>query len=101
MFGLKYRFSPVSQTQGEIRGFLDRADYMLSIAESSLADVSLTDTDKPGFKRYIKRTPLGVVLVIAPWKYVQSCILFVKFSAYWPITASLTLFPSTPYSQLL
>lgn len=43
---------------------------MLSIAESSLADVSLADTDKPGFKRYIKRVPLGVVLVIAPWKYV-------------------------------
>lgn len=43
---------------------------MLSIAESSLADVSLADTDKPGFKRYIKRTPLGVMLVIAPWKYV-------------------------------
>ena len=43
---------------------------MISIAESSLADVSLKDTDKPGFKRYIKRTPLGVVLVIAPWKWV-------------------------------
>ena len=42
---------------------------MLSIAESALSDVPLTDTDKPGFRRYIKRTPLGVVLVIAPWKY--------------------------------
>ncbi|CAL1702430.1 unnamed protein product [Somion occarium] len=42
---------------------------MLSIAESSLSDVSLKDTDKPGFRRYIKRTPLGVVLVIAPWNY--------------------------------
>ena len=44
---------------------------MISIAESCLADVSLKDTDKPGFKRYIKRTPLGVVLVIAPWKSVS------------------------------
>jgi hypothetical protein len=43
---------------------------MLTIAESSLADVRLTDTDKPGFRRYIKRTALGLVLVIAPWKYV-------------------------------
>ncbi|THG98471.1 hypothetical protein EW026_g3710 [Hermanssonia centrifuga] len=60
---------PVSQVPGEVRGFLDRAQYMLSIAESSLADVSLKDSDKPGFKRYIKRTPLGVVLVIAPWNY--------------------------------
>ena len=62
---------PVSQVPGEVRGTLDRADYMLSIAEQALADVSLADTDKPGFKRYIKRTPLGVVLVIAPWKYVH------------------------------
>ncbi|EDR09482.1 NAD-aldehyde dehydrogenase [Laccaria bicolor S238N-H82] len=60
---------PVSQGAGEVRGVLERAEYMLSVAESSLADVSLADTDKPGFKRYIKRTPLGVVLVIAPWNF--------------------------------
>ncbi|KAI0739470.1 succinate semialdehyde dehydrogenase [Daedaleopsis nitida] len=60
---------PVSQGTGEVRGTLERAEYMLSIAENALADVSLADTDKPGFKRYIKRTPLGVVLVIAPWNY--------------------------------
>ncbi|EPS94294.1 hypothetical protein FOMPIDRAFT_101659 [Fomitopsis schrenkii] len=60
---------PVSQTPGEIRGTLERAAYMISIAESSLADVSLADTDKPGFRRYIKRVPMGVVLVIAPWNY--------------------------------
>jgi len=62
---------PVSQTLGEVRGFLDRARYMISIAESCLGDLSLKDTDKPGFRRYIKRTPLGVVLVIAPWKWVS------------------------------
>ncbi|KAI9462437.1 succinate semialdehyde dehydrogenase [Lactarius psammicola] len=60
---------PVSQIAGEIRGTLERAKYMLSIAESSLADVGLQDTDKPGFRRFIRRTPLGVVLVIAPWNY--------------------------------
>ncbi|KDQ52558.1 hypothetical protein JAAARDRAFT_138530 [Jaapia argillacea MUCL 33604] len=60
---------PVSQVPGEVRGFLDRADYMLRIASSSLQDISLADTDKPGFKRYIKRVPLGVVLVIAPWNF--------------------------------
>jgi acyl-CoA reductase-like NAD-dependent aldehyde dehydrogenase len=30
----------------------------------------MVDTDRPGFRRFIKRTPLGVVLVIAPWKWV-------------------------------
>lgn len=59
---------PVSQGAGEVRGTIERANYMLDIAESALQDVSLTDTDKPGFRRFIKRTPLGVVLVIAPWK---------------------------------
>ncbi|KAG9103349.1 hypothetical protein FRC06_011347 [Ceratobasidium sp. 370] len=58
---------PVSQNAGEIRGTLERANYMLSIAEKALAPVGLEDTDKPGFKRYIKREPLGVVFVIAPW----------------------------------
>ncbi|KIJ19726.1 aldehyde dehydrogenase [NAD(P)+] [Paxillus involutus ATCC 200175] len=60
---------PVSQVAGEIRGFLSRAEHMLSIAESSLSDVSLKDTDAPGFRRYIKREPLGVVFVIAPWNF--------------------------------
>ena len=49
---------------------------MLSIAEKALADVTLEDTDKPGFRRFIKRTPLGVVLVIAPWKYVSFLLPF-------------------------
>ena len=64
-------YSPVKQVPGEIRGTLQRADYMLSIAEKALKDVALTDTDQPGFRRYIKRVPLGVVLVIAPWKCVR------------------------------
>lgn len=59
---------PVSQCPGEVRGLLERSNCMLDIAATSLADVSLADTDKPGFKRYIKRVPLGVVFVIAPWK---------------------------------
>lgn len=62
--------SPVSQGPGEIRGFLERAEYMLDIAEESLKDFVLPD--KPGFKRLIKRDPLGVVFVIAPWKYASS-----------------------------
>lgn len=48
---------------------IGRAEYMLSIAESALADVPLADTDLPGFKRYIVRAPLGVVLVLAPWNF--------------------------------
>jgi acyl-CoA reductase-like NAD-dependent aldehyde dehydrogenase len=63
---------PVAQGAGEVRGLIERSNYMLDIAASSLADVSLANTDKPGLKRYIKRVPLGIVFVIAPWKYVLS-----------------------------
>jgi hypothetical protein len=79
---------PVSQVAGEIRGTLERAKYMLSIAESSLADVGLQDTDKPGLRRFIRRTPLGVVLVIAPWKCV---ILFMSHSCWITLCCQLPL----------
>jgi acyl-CoA reductase-like NAD-dependent aldehyde dehydrogenase len=59
---------PVSQTPGEIKGTIDRAKHLLSIAPSSLADVPLKESDKPGFRRYIKKEPIGVILIIIPWK---------------------------------
>ena len=61
---------------------------MISIAEPSLADVSLEDTDKPGFKRYIKRTPLGVVLVIAPWKLVLDALLSPTLNSFFQLSLS-------------
>lgn len=67
---------PVSQGPGEIRGFLQRAEYMLSIAESALADTVIEDTGHAGFKRYLKRVPIGVVLAIVPWKYVVKYFLW-------------------------
>jgi acyl-CoA reductase-like NAD-dependent aldehyde dehydrogenase len=61
-------FSPIAQNAGEIRGTVERCLYMLSIAAQALEDVALKDTDKAGFRRFIRRDPLGVVFVIAPWK---------------------------------
>ena len=59
---------PVSQTPGELkRGFHERALYMCSIAEEALQDIALPE--KAGFRRFIRREPLGVVLVVAPWNY--------------------------------
>ena len=52
---------------GEFGGFNERAGYMASIAEDALAPVEISDDDK--FRRYIRRIPHGVVLVIAPWNY--------------------------------
>jgi acyl-CoA reductase-like NAD-dependent aldehyde dehydrogenase len=59
---------PVSQSPGELkRGFQERALYMCEIAEATLADIALPE--KAGFRRFIRREPLGVVFVVAPWNY--------------------------------
>jgi len=52
---------------GEMRGVEERVRHMASIAEDALAPV--IPEEKTGFRRLIKREPLGVVLVIAPWNY--------------------------------
>lgn len=59
---------PISYTPFEIKkGFKERAQYMMSIAESSLQDITIENSD--AFLRKIKRVPLGTVLVLAPWNY--------------------------------
>jgi len=58
---------PISQSPGEIRGFEERARYMIGIAEEALRD--LDAGPKEGFRRFVRREPLGVVLAIAPWNY--------------------------------
>ena len=58
---------PISQASGELNGFKERADYMLSIAEKKLANIDVTKDNN--FKSYIKRRSLGIVFVIAPWNY--------------------------------
>ena len=59
---------PLAHTPFEIRrGFEERARYMIGIAKGALADITLDS--KEGFQRFIRRDPLGVVLVIAPWNY--------------------------------
>ncbi|MEL6206908.1 MAG: aldehyde dehydrogenase family protein [Pseudomonadota bacterium] len=52
---------------GEFGGVNERASHMATIAESALADISVADDAT--FRRYIKRVPHGVVLVVAPWNY--------------------------------
>jgi acyl-CoA reductase-like NAD-dependent aldehyde dehydrogenase len=58
---------PIRYTPGEVRGFEERARYMLSAAPEALAPI--LPGEKAGFSRQIKRVPLGVVAVVAPWNY--------------------------------
>jgi acyl-CoA reductase-like NAD-dependent aldehyde dehydrogenase len=59
---------PVSQSPGELRrGFHERACHMADIAQKTLEEIEIEP--KPGFRRFIRREPHGVVLVLAPWNY--------------------------------
>jgi len=58
---------PLVHSPGEIRGFEERARAMLALAPEALAPV--VPLAKPGFRRRIERSPLGIVAVIAPWNY--------------------------------
>ncbi len=58
---------PLSQANGEINGMIDRCKQMASIAEAGLADEVLPA--KEGFERFIRREPVGVVVVLAAWNY--------------------------------
>ena len=58
---------PIRYAAGEIAGLEERARYMIANAKAALAPIQLPE--KSGFTRYIKREPLGIVFVIAPWNY--------------------------------
>jgi acyl-CoA reductase-like NAD-dependent aldehyde dehydrogenase len=58
---------PVRFGGGEVGGVEERALAMIELAPEALADVVPAET--AGFERFVRREPLGVVLVIAPWNY--------------------------------
>lgn len=58
---------PIAHSPGEVRGLEERARHMLAIAADALGEVAVAP--KPGFTRFMRREPLGLVLVVAPWNY--------------------------------
>jgi acyl-CoA reductase-like NAD-dependent aldehyde dehydrogenase len=58
---------PIKQSENELKGFFERAEWLADAAESALAPEVLPP--KAGFVRRIEHAPLGVVLIIAPWNY--------------------------------
>jgi acyl-CoA reductase-like NAD-dependent aldehyde dehydrogenase len=58
---------PIRFTPGEVGGFEERARYMIEVAPQALSHLEVGE--KLGFRRFIRRVPLGVVFVIAPWNY--------------------------------
>jgi acyl-CoA reductase-like NAD-dependent aldehyde dehydrogenase len=58
---------PIRYSPNEVRGTLERARYMIGIAQRALADL---DAElKESFTRFVRREPLGVVLTVAAWNY--------------------------------
>jgi acyl-CoA reductase-like NAD-dependent aldehyde dehydrogenase len=59
---------PIAQSRAEFeRTVVERALHLCSIAPAALADEVLPA--KPGFRRFIRHEPVGVVLDIAAWNY--------------------------------
>ncbi|MGF1764622.1 aldehyde dehydrogenase family protein [Aliivibrio kagoshimensis] len=58
---------PIRYARAEILATEERARYMIDAAEEALEPTVLSQL--PGYSRYIKKEPLGTVLVISPWNY--------------------------------
>lgn len=67
---------PIAYTAKEVSTAVMRGEYLLKISDETLKD---TDGEpEKGFKRYIKKVPLGPVLILFPWNVgvVTSYIYF-------------------------
>ena len=59
---------PIRYTPFEITGgFKERAAFMINSAKDALSDIPVPATD--GFKKFIRKEPVGPVLVLSPWNY--------------------------------
>ncbi|HXZ60119.1 MAG TPA: aldehyde dehydrogenase family protein [Steroidobacteraceae bacterium] len=66
--GLSWQMGrPIRFAPSEVRGTLERARHMSGCAAAALAD--LDAGPKAGFRRFIRREPLGVVFTVAAWNY--------------------------------
>ncbi|KPM36940.1 hypothetical protein AK830_g9608 [Neonectria ditissima] len=58
---------PINYTPGEVATAVKRGEYLLKISDEALQD---TDGEaEKGFKRFIRKVPVGPVLVIFAWNY--------------------------------
>ncbi|MEK6750096.1 MAG: aldehyde dehydrogenase family protein [Pseudomonadota bacterium] len=89
---------PIKYSGGEVNGFIERTRAMLHIAPQKLRLIEVPP--QTGFKRYIRREPLGAVFSMTPWNYpfltavngvipalVAGNIVIMKASAQTPLTA--------------
>ncbi|KAE8377367.1 Aldehyde/histidinol dehydrogenase [Aspergillus bertholletiae] len=58
---------PIAYSAKEIDTMRKRAEYLLSIADDSLKNIP--GQEESGFRRFLKKEPLGVTLIAAAWNY--------------------------------
>lgn len=58
---------PIAYTAKEVTTAVKRGEYLLKISEETLADTP-GETEK-GFKRFIRKVPVGPVLILFAWNY--------------------------------
>lgn len=69
---------PIAYTPSEITTAVKRGHYLLKISDEALADTPGEPEEK--FKRYIKKVPVGPVLILFPWN--------VSLSSYYLMTTT-------------
>ncbi|KAM7203864.1 betaine aldehyde dehydrogenase [Naviculisporaceae sp. PSN 640] len=64
---------PIAYTAKEVATAIKRSEYLLKVSEDVLKD---TDGEaEKGFKRFIRKVPVGPVLIIFPWNYPYLCLV--------------------------
>jgi acyl-CoA reductase-like NAD-dependent aldehyde dehydrogenase len=58
---------PITQCSGEMRGFEERARYMIEKSDQALKNIISKKDDE--FDNFISKDPLGTIFIIAPWNY--------------------------------
>lgn len=56
---------PISYTAGEVSTAVMRGEYLLKISDAALADTP--GEPQEGFKRFIRKTPVGPTLILFAW----------------------------------
>ncbi|KAJ5616955.1 hypothetical protein N7537_002069 [Penicillium hordei] len=61
---------PIAYTGVEVATAIKRSRYLVRISSSVLGEKgTVPGEEENGFRRYIKRSPVGVALIIFPWNY--------------------------------
>lgn len=66
---------PIAYTPKEVTTAVKRGEYLLKISDEALKDTP--GEEEQGFRRWVRKEPVGTVLVVFAWN-VSSCLLVCK-----------------------